>query len=176
MPSPMARWASLAAAGGLAAALALTGCGPKSTAGAGKASAAASSIAADPTTSADIAQAKADVKRCITGTPLEQIHTLHVLFLESASGSNGAEVTATRAKVFGCLGVPPAQQTAFKNDALTAAEHGKVYTRAGAKTYVEATLPALLLKYQQGGASPAASSTPTTTAAPAVSSVSAKAS
>lgn len=144
--------AAVAAGAVLVLMLVLGACGSASS---GHAAAAASSAEANPAVSADITQAKADVARCVTGTPLQQIHTLRVLFLESATGKNGLEVAATRARVFSCMGVAPAQQTAFKNDALTAAERGKVYTKAGARTYLEGTLPALLAKYQAaGGMSP----------------------
>lgn len=111
------------------------------------------SAAASAIPPADIAQAKADIARCITGTPLQQIHTVHVVLLESAKGKNGAEVTATRAKVFGCLGVPPGQQTAFKNDSLTAAgkQHPRVWTKAGIKDYILVTWPGLLATCQKNG-------------------------
>jgi hypothetical protein len=141
-----------------AAALAAAGCtGSHSS---GQAAAAASSFTANPTASADLAQAKAGVARCITGTPLQQLATLKVLFLENATGPHAQQVTQTRATVFGCLGVPASQRTAFKNDALTAAEHGKVYTKAGAKVYLEVTMPALLARYQKASGSPAASPSP----------------
>lgn len=135
----------------LAAALALSACNSGSASG-DRASAAASSLRADPVASADLAQAKADAARCITGTPLQQVHTIHVVLLEKESPA----VKSARAQVFGCMGVPPAQQTAFKNDALAAAEKGRVYTKAGAKTYVEVTLPALLNTFQH----PAAAASP----------------
>jgi hypothetical protein len=129
-----------------------------------KAKGAIASATADPTVAADIKLAEADIKRCVTGTPLQQIHTVHVLFLERAGGKNGAEVQATRAKVFGCLGVPPGQQTQFKNDSLTAAEHQhpRVLTKAGIKTYVLVTWPGILARYQHAGTG--ASASPSVTA------------
>ncbi len=132
--------------------LAVTGCKGSGSASPGE----ISSFTADPAASADIAQAKADVARCVTGTPLQQLATLRVLFLERESGSNGPAVKATRAKVFGCLGVPPAQQTAFKNAAITAAGHQtpKIFTAhpaPGVRKYLEITFPALLKQYQQAG-------------------------
>jgi hypothetical protein len=158
-------------------ALALGACGSSHS---GQAITAPISFTADPAASADLAQAEADVKRCVTGTPLQQIHTVHVLLLEKASGKNEAEVTATRARVFTCLGVPASQRTQFKNDALTAAEHGKVYTKAGVRTYLLVTLPALLNRYQhspQGIPSPGTAVIPGTSTSPAASvSPSAKAS
>ena len=132
----------------------------RASAGASQGRAVASSAMADPTTSADIAQAKALVAKCISGTPLEQIHTIHLVFLSSASGKNGAQVTAARVKVFDCLGVPEDQRTNFKNAALGSAE--KVRTKPQARTWLEATLPQLLLQYQTGG-TPRPAPTVTTT-------------
>lgn len=146
----------------ITALLMLAACGSHS----GKAAADASSALANPATSQDIAQAKADVARCFPATPLQQVHVIHLVFLSSAAGKNGPAVTAARTQVFGCLGIPAGQRTAFKNDALTAAEHGQVYTKAGARAYLEVTLPALVLKYNNGadsaspGASVQASTTP----------------
>jgi hypothetical protein len=125
------------------------------------------SAAASAIPSADIAQAKADIARCVTGTPLQQIHTVHVVLLERATGKNGAEVTATRAKVLGCLGVPPGQRTQFKNDSLAAAERQKprVFTKAGIRQYALVTWPGILAECQKNGC-PASSASPS----PAVSS------
>jgi hypothetical protein len=144
------------------------------TGAASSAQSAYNSITANPTYSADIAQAKILVMQCFAGTPLQQIHQIHLVFLSSASGKNGAAVTQARDTTFTCLGVPADQRTAFKNDAITAAEHGKVYTKAGAKTYLTATLPQLVLKYKgQAGytppASPGAGTVPGVTPAPSAS-------
>lgn len=140
--------ARLALAAVLAAVLAVTAaCGPGH---GGHAAAAASSLQANPAAQADAAQAEAALRQCITGTPLQQIHTVHVVLAERASGTNGAEVTATRARVFGCLGVPASQRTAFRNASLTAAENQqpRAWTKAGIRQYLLVTWPGLLAKYR----------------------------
>lgn len=121
------------------------GCSSSSHAGS-----AASSIADDPTAAAALAKAKADVKKCITGTPLTQAHTLKILFLTSSTGKNGEEVKATRSRVFTCMGVPEAQRENFTNEAITAAEHARLIAHpiANGKTYLLVTLPNLVEKYQ----------------------------
>ena len=153
----------------LATCLLLAGCGHSKsssanpttlvpTGAASSAHSAINSIEANPATSAEAVQAKALVKSCFAGTPLQQIHQIHLVFLSSASGKNGAAVTQARDTTFTCLGIPADQRTAFKNDAITAAEHGKVYTKAGAKAYLAGTLPQLVLKYKgQAGYTPPAS-------------------
>jgi len=135
-------------AAGITAVLALpaaAGCSSSSHAGS-----AASSIAADPTAAAALAKAKADVKKCITGTPLTQAHTVKVLFLTSSAGKDGDEVKATRTRVFTCLGVPEAQRENFTNEAITAAEHAHLIAHpvTNGKTYLLVTLPNLVDKYQ----------------------------
>jgi hypothetical protein len=119
------------------------------------------SATANPTASADIAQAKALVARCIPGTPLDQVHTVHLVFFSSAAGKHGPEVVAARDKVFTCLGVAPEKRDAFKNEAITAAEHQtpkiiSAHPAAGVRQYLEFTLPQLVLKYKGVSASPSA--------------------
>ncbi len=111
---------------------------------------AASSIAADPTASAALAKAKADVKRCIIGTPLTQAHTVKILFLTSSAGDKADEVKATRTRVFTCMGVPKEQRENFTNEAITAAEHAHLIAHpvTNGKTYLLVTLPNLVDKYQ----------------------------
>lgn len=108
------------------------------------------SAAADPTTAADINQAKALIGKCITGTPLQQLHTLHLLLFESKTGPNGAEVKQTRKTVFDCTGVPAGQRDNLVNAALTAAEHGHLARPGHLATYLEVTLPGLLAMAQKG--------------------------
>jgi hypothetical protein len=165
-------------AAGAAILAAVTGCGGNSH----HAAAAASSFTADPTTSADVAQAKALVTKCVTGTPLQQLNTIHLLFFESKTGKHGPQVVQTRARVFSCMGVPPAQRDNFANAALTAAEHARpaLVAHHGVSDYLEVTLPGLLVKAQNGEltasggtATPAASPT---AAAPASMTPSVKAS
>jgi hypothetical protein len=147
--------------------LLLAACGPNGSgqAGAGqtRAAAAASSALANPTVSAEADAFKGLVASCFPKTPLAQLKTVHVVFLESAHGKNGDAVQAARAKLFGCLGIPDDKRQDFVNDGLTAALHAnpKLTTHAGRVTYFEVTLPQLVLKYK-GAAT--ASGTPGSTA------------
>jgi hypothetical protein len=136
--------------------------------GSGHAAAAASSVTADPTVQAEIAQARLLVKSCFPAAPLDQIRTVHLVFLSSASGKHGPEVTAAREKLFSCLGIPAGKRAAFKNDAITAAGHQtpKILSRhpaAGVARYLEFTLPQLVLKYKG-----TAAGTGTSTAQPSI--------
>jgi hypothetical protein len=108
------------------------------------------SATADPTTAADINQAKALIGKCITGTPLQQLHTLHLLLFESKTGPNGAEVEQTRKTVFDCAGVPAGQRDNLVNAALTAAEQAHLTRPGHLATYLEVTLPGLLAQAQKG--------------------------
>ena len=139
--------------------------GAAASSAAAAASSAKASIEANPTTAAELAQAKALVKSCFPAAPLDQIHTVHLVFLSSATGKNGSAVVAARTKLFDCLGIPQQSRTAFKNDALTAAEHAKLTTHAGRVTYFEETLPGLVLKYKQtaGPADTGSNDSPTAT-------------
>jgi hypothetical protein len=156
---------AIALAFALAALAVLLGCGSSATSGATAAKGAINSATSDPHVQADLNQAKALVTKCaVKGrTPLQQIHLVHVLFFERAHGKHAAEVTSTRAAVFGCMGVPEGQRDNFKNDSITAAEHQKphVWTKAGVKEYALVTWPGILAKYQHtavtGTASPSAS-------------------
>lgn len=144
----------------ISAPLLLTACGGSSSHSAGAAHSAIASATADPQVQHDLAQAKASIKLCITGTPLQQIHTVRVLLLESSAGKHAAEVTATRARVFDCLGVPADKRTAFKNDSLTAAEQQvpRVWSgKAGIEQYLLVTWPGVLAKYQQAASGASAS-------------------
>jgi hypothetical protein len=135
-------------------------------------SSAKASIEANPTTAAELAQAKALVAKCFAGTPLQQIHQVHLVFASSATGKNGPAVVAARNTTLGCMGISPADRQPFTNDAITAAEHAnpKLTTHDGRVHYFEVVLPGLVLKYSNAapgghpGASP--SSTPAATPAP----------
>lgn len=165
----------LAVAAVLAAFLALAaGCTSKS-ADASSAKSAAASVTANPTVAAELDQAKLLVKSCMPGTPLAQVHTIHLVLLSSAAGKNGEEVKAARTKLFDCLGIPESKRDAFKNDAITAAEqqHPKILSAhpvAGVRQYLLITLPQLVLKYKGTaagtGTSTAQPSIPGTTVSP----------
>lgn len=139
-------------AAALGASLLLTACGP-SNGGAGSAKSAAASVTANPTVQAELVQARLLVKSCFPAAPLDQLHTVHLVFLSSATGKNGPEVVVARDKLFNCLGVPRDRQDAFKNEAITAAEHQSpkvisVHPAAGVRQYLLVTLPQLVLKYK----------------------------
>jgi hypothetical protein len=126
-----------------AAVIALAGCNPDS---GSDAKGAVASATANPTVQAELAQGKALIASCFPGTLLQQVHTIHLVFLSSATGKHGPEVVAARDKVFGCLHISdPAKRQAFINAAGEAALHGHLGTHAGRVTYFEVTLPKLVL-------------------------------
>jgi hypothetical protein len=148
----------------------ITGCkgSGQGAAEASSAKGAVASVTADPTVQAEIDQAKLLVKSCFPAAPLDQLHTVHLVFLSSATGKHGPEVVAARAKLFNCLGVPEDKRDDFKNDAITAAEHQKpkiisLHPVAGVTRYLEFTLPGLVFKYKG-----TAAGTGTSTAQPPV--------
>jgi hypothetical protein len=160
--------AALAAAA-LGAVLLLGGC--RSSSDAGAAQGAVASATANPTVQAELDQGRALVASCFPGTLLQQVRTIHLVFLSSASGKNGPAVTAARDKVLGCLHIAdPARRQAFVSDAGEAALHGHLGMHAGRVTYFEVTLPKLVLKYGGTaagmGTSTAQPSIPGTTAEP----------
>jgi hypothetical protein len=146
--------------------------GAEASSGKAAGASALASATANPTVAAELTQAKALVKTCFAGTPTQQIHQVHVVFLSSATGKNGAQVQAARTTTFGCLGIPPDQRQNFINDALTAAEHAspKLTTHDGRVNYFEVTLPRLVLKYKaaaSGAPSSGAAVIPGTSTTPA---------
>jgi hypothetical protein len=158
----MKNLARLAAAAFLAAVLAvLAGCTSHG-GDAGAARSAAASVTADPRVHAELDQAKALVKTCFAGTPLAQIHQVHLVFLSRASGKNGPDVVKARDKTFTCLGIPENKRDEFKNAAITAAEQQKpkilsLHPAAGVRQYLLFTLPKLIATYKGLPASPATS-------------------
>jgi hypothetical protein len=152
--------------------LALAGCGgAKSSPGAAAASSQAASALANPTVSAELAQAKALVKTCFAGTPLQQASQVRLVFLSSATGKNGPAVVAARSKLGACLGIPEQSRTAFENDAITAAETQtpkiiSLHPAAGVQEYLTVTLPQLVLKYKQAAGPTDAGSNDSPSSAP----------
>lgn len=127
-----------------------------------KAKGAVASVTADPAVAAELAQARLLVKSCFPAAPLDQARTVHLVFLSSATGKHGPEVVAAREKLFTCLGVPAGKRDAFKNEAITAAEHQtpkilSAHPAAGVREYLTVTLPQLVLKYKGAAASPSPS-------------------
>lgn len=116
------------------------------------------------TEQAELQQGQLLVKSCFTGTLLQQAHTVHLVFLSSATGPNGPAVVAERNKVFGCLHInDPAKRQAFINQAGEDALHGHLGTAAGRNTYFTVTLPKDVLA--AGGT---ASGSGTSTAQPSI--------
>lgn len=102
------------------------------------------------TEQAELDQGKKLVVSCFPGTLVQQVRTVHLVFLSSATGKNGPQVVSARDKVFGCLGInDPARRTAFINDAGEAALHAKpsLARHDGRVQYFTVTLPKIVLKY-----------------------------
>jgi hypothetical protein len=105
---------------------------------------AAASVTANPA----FIKAKALVTHCFAGTPVQQAHQVHLVFLSSENGKHGDEVRKARAALLGCLGISKSDETPFVNDAVTAAHYGKVLvTHDGRVAYFGTTLPNIVLKY-----------------------------
>ena len=154
---------AIAIAGILSAGLAACHSGsshPQASAAAGSARGAIASATANPTTAADLASAKALVKSCFAGTPLQQVHQVHLVFLSSSTGKHGPDVLKARATLRDCLGISKADETPFFNDAATAAEHGHLTTHDGRVTYFTVTLPGIVLKYSKAAPSSGPAQTP----------------
>lgn len=158
--------------------LTLAGCNGSSSADSAKAKGAVASATADPTVQAEIDQARLLVKSCFPTAPLDQIHTVHLVFLSSATGKHGPEVVAAREKLFACLGIPQDKRDEFKNQAITAAKHQtpkilSLHPAAGVQRYLEFTLPQLVLKFKGTaaglGTSTGQPSIPGTSSSPAAS-------
>lgn len=144
------RKATTALAAVIIAVLALAGCHSGSS---GAAKGAIASATADPAVAAELAQARLLVRSCFPSAPLDQIHTVHLVFLSSATGKHGPEVVAAREKLFACLGIPQDKRDEFKNQAITAAEHQtpkilSLHPAAGVQRYLEFTLPQLVLTFK----------------------------
>jgi hypothetical protein len=135
-------------ASALIAAVAIAGCSSSGSSDAGAAKSAAASVTANP----QFLAAKALVKHCFAGTPVQQAHQIHLVFLSSATGKNGPEVVAARAKLAACLGISKADEQPFINEAIAAAEHQtpkiiSLHPVAGIKAYLTGTLPKIVIKY-----------------------------
>lgn len=141
------------AAGIIAAVLislaAVAGCTSSShSSDAGAAKSAAASVTGNP----QFLAAKTLVKHCFAGTPVEQAHQIHLVFLSSATGKNGPEVVAARAKVAACMGISKADEKPFFNDAVKAAENQKprlsvLHPGAWLTAFFTTTLPPIVIKY-----------------------------
>ena len=152
-----------------AAAIALAGCSSSGSSDAGAAKSAAASVTANP----QFLAAKALVVHCFAGTPVQQAHQIHLVFLSSATGKNGPEVVAARTKLGTCLGISKSDEQPFFNDAVTAAEHQKprisvLHPVAWLTAFFGQTLPPIVIKYSNApGVGNGTASIPGTTAQPA---------
>jgi hypothetical protein len=139
--------------------LAIAAC---SSSGKGSDAQAGKSAAASVTANPQFIKAKALVKHCFAGTPVQQAQQVHLVFLSSKTGKHGPAVVAARAKVLGCMGISKADEQPFINEAVTASRYGKVLlTHNGRVTYFGTDLPKIVLKYSNAASvSPSAGTTP----------------
>jgi hypothetical protein len=89
---------------------------------------------------AQSAQAKKDAKalaKCLPSGATQQIQLAHSLGTHSGRAALAAK-----------CGVSPAHKAAFEAEALTAAEHGHLTTKAGRAAYFEVTLPGIIERNQ----------------------------
>jgi hypothetical protein len=130
-----------------------------SSSNADSAKSAAASVTADP----QFLAAKALVRHCFAGTPTQQIHQVHLVFLSSSTGKHGPEVIAARTKAMNCMGISKSDEQPFINDAITQGKYGKVLlTHNGRVGYFGDALPRLVLKYSNAASvspSPSAKAT-----------------
>jgi hypothetical protein len=139
---------ALAAAAFIVLLIILAGCSSSGSSDAGAAKSAAASVTANP----QFLAAKALVKHCFAGTPVQQARQIHLVFLSSATGKNGPEVVAARAKTADCMGISKSDEKPFFNDAVTAAEHQKprlsvLHPVAWITAFFTKTLPPIVIKY-----------------------------
>jgi hypothetical protein len=152
-----------------AAAIALAGCGSSSHS---SAEAAGKGAVASATANPQFIKAKALVKHCFAGTPLQQAHQIHLVLLSSATGKNGPEVVAARAKTADCMGISKSDEKPFFNEAITAAEHQKprlhpLHPVAWLTAYFGNTLPPIVIKYSNApGVGNGTANIPATSATP----------
>jgi len=130
------------------------------------------SAAASVTANPQFIQAKALVKHCFAGTPVQQARQIHLVFLSRKDGKNGPDVIKARAKLGTCLGISKADEQPFFNDAVTAAEHQKprlhvLHPVAWITAFFGRTLPPVVIKYSNApGIGAGTASIPGTSASP----------
>ena len=169
-----AAWLALCAIFGIM----LAACGSKSGSASGAESSAvaggksaASAVTADP----QFIAAKKLVQHCFAGTPVQQAHQIHLVFLSSKTGKNGPAVIAARTQLAACLGISKSDEQPFFNDAVTAAEHQKprlsvLHPVAWLTAFFTGTLPPIVIKYSNApgvGSGTTMSPSPSTTGASA---------
>jgi hypothetical protein len=128
--------------------LALSGCSHFGSHSAAEASGSAAAHAA--ATSSAAAEGRAILKACAPKTPLAQLTWL------KGMASRHGDGPATRAAFASCAGVPHSKSKAFENEALTAAEKAvesaakskQITLKEAGKTYIETTLPTIVVKYR----------------------------
>lgn len=123
----------LAAAGAVAALALLAGCSPGH---------AHPKPTLNATEQAELKQGQELLASCFPKAITDQIKTVHLVFLSSATGKNGPAVVAARDKLFACLNIDsPAKRQAFINKAGEDALHGHLTRSSGRHTYFTVTLP-----------------------------------
>ncbi len=134
--------------------LALLGGCAKAHSGSAAASSASAGAHAIATSSAG-AVGKAIIAACVPKNALGQAQWFR--YMASGPHSKHAEKgTQTREAFAACAGIPHARMGAFENDAANAAEAAartavtskSITLTEAARTYLEATLPALVVKYR----------------------------
>ena len=160
--------ARLAAAAVIAVALALVAaaCGSSKSSDASAARSAGASVTANP----QFIQAKALVKHCFAGTPVQQYRQIKLVFLSSKTGTNGPEVVKARAATAGCMGISRSDEQPFFNDAVKAAEAQRprlhpLHPAAWLTAYFGQTLPPVVIKYSNAPGLGKGTTTPSPAAA-----------
>lgn len=94
------------------------------------------------TEQAELQQGQKLLASCFPKSITQQIKTVHLVFLSSAHGKNGAAVEAARNSLLHCLNIDdPAKRQAFIDKAGQDALHGHLTTHDGRHTYFTVTLP-----------------------------------
>jgi len=94
------------------------------------------------TEQAELKQGQLLLASCFPKAITDQVKTVHLVFLSSATGKNGPAVVAARNKLFACLNIDtPAKRQAFINKAAEDAAKGHLFTSGGRHTYFTVTLP-----------------------------------
>lgn len=130
--------------------LLLTGCNQTGAATASSGAAKASAFATSSAGQFDKNAGQAIVKACTPKTPTAQLTWLHNMARQNQVG------TETRQAFGACAGIPPQKTKAFENDVLTQAEAAvktaatskNVTLKEAGKTYLEVTLPKLVVTYR----------------------------
>lgn len=121
--------------------------------GPAEASSASAQAHAVATSSAGVV-GKEIVKKCVPQNGLAEARWFEYM-AATKHGKHAQQGIQTREAFASCAGIPPSKMSAFENDALTAATAAaksalkpNVTLRQATKTYLETTLPTLVVKYR----------------------------